>query len=360
MNDKPEQSDKTEEASDRKIQRARQEGDVPKSREVEVVAVILVILVALTLFGPSVGSGFIDTLDRVQSNIHDIPIGASPQDFFERTGAMVRGAAIALGVVFSLLIFAALFAAFVQGSAVFAPKRVQPKLSRISIPDGFKRLFSMNTIIEAVKGIVKIGAVSVAVLIIFLAKLTEIQASSTIGFNAVPGLIRNVSIQLLTAVLIVVIVIALLDVIYQRWHFRRQMRMTRQEVKDEYRQVEGDPHLRRRLREIRNQRARQRMMASVPDATVVVTNPTHYAVALKYETGENGAPLCVAKGVDFIAEKIRQVAQAHDVPLVANPPLARTLYETVAIDDEIPEKHYKAVAEIIIYVNRLREQRRGL
>lgn len=360
MNDKPEQSDKTEEASDRKLRQARSEGQVAKSREVEVVGIILVILIVLTLFAPALSTDFLAVLLSLQSNLDQVPVAATPTETFRIIGAQVSGVALALAIVFSLLVAAALFAAFSQGSVVFAPKKVQPKLSNISIPGGFKRLFSINTFVELIKGIVKIGAVGTAVAIIFFAKLDDIQAAATFDFNAVPGLMRTVSIQLLAAVLIVVVIIALLDVIFQQWQFKRQMRMTRQEVKDEHRQVEGDPHVRRRLREIRNQRARQRMMAAVPDSTVVVTNPTHYAVCLKYAPEKSNAPICVAKGVDFIAAKIRQVAEANDVPLVANPPLARVLYETVDIDDEIPEEHYKAVAEVIIYVNRLKESRQGV
>jgi len=158
---------------------------------------------------------------------------------------------------------------------------------------------------------------------------------------------------MLVAALIVLAIIAALDYFYQRQRYFARHRMSRQELKDEVKQSEGDPQIKARIRQIRLERSRKRMMAAVPEATVVITNPTHYAVALKYESGKMGAPVCVAKGVDHLALSIRQLAKEHDVPIVENPPLARALYAAVELDKEIPQEHYKAVAQVIGYVMRL-------
>jgi flagellar biosynthetic protein FlhB len=163
-------------------------------------------------------------------------------------------------------------------------------------------------------------------------------------------------LRLAFGVVVITTVLALADYLYQRISFRRSMRMTKEEVKEEYRQQEGDPHIKSKLRQLRAERARRRMMAAVPEAAVVVTNPTHFAVALKYEMGAMGAPRVVAKGADLVAQRIREVAKAHGVPLVENPPLARALYATVELDHEIPAEHYKAVAEVISFVLRAKNR----
>jgi flagellar biosynthetic protein FlhB len=163
-------------------------------------------------------------------------------------------------------------------------------------------------------------------------------------------------IKLMTAILSVLVVLAGLDVLFQRWTHYQQMRMSRQEIKDEYKQTEGDPHVRSRMRQLRMERARNRMMQNVPDSTVVITNPTHFAVALKYDPDTMDAPVCVAKGLDLIALKIREIAEGAGVIIVENPPLARTLHKAIEIDEAIPPEHYKAVAEVISYVFRLKKK----
>jgi len=157
-------------------------------------------------------------------------------------------------------------------------------------------------------------------------------------------------VRLMVGVLVIMLVVAVIDVMFQRFEHYKKMRMTKQELKDEYKQTEGDPHVKARLRQLRSERARQRMMQAVPEADVVITNPTHYSVALKYDPDEMEAPLCVAKGVDAVALRIREVAKEHDIELYENPPLARTLFDTVDIDETIPTEHYQAVAEVISYV----------
>lgn len=168
------------------------------------------------------------------------------------------------------------------------------------------------------------------------------------------GFLSFLSLKIMVGACCVMFIVAILDYVYQRFEFMKQMRMSKQEIKDEHKQQEGDPLVKSKLRQIRMERARQRMMANVPSADVVITNPTHFAVALKYDTGIMGAPICIAKGVDTVAFRIRELAEELDIPVVENPPLARALHASVDLDEEIPYEHYKAVAEVISYVYRLK------
>jgi flagellar biosynthetic protein FlhB len=186
------------------------------------------------------------------------------------------------------------------------------------------------------------------------ARVSDFVALAAVDIFAMLDYLRRETVRLTFIVLLIVTVMAAADYVYQRWSFLQQMRMTKQEVKDEHKQTEGDPMIKSRLRSLRMQRARQRMMAAVPKASVVITNPTHYAVALKYDMDAMGAPILVAKGADLIALRIRELADENEVPIVENPPLARALFATVELDQEVPPEHYKAVAEVISYVMKLK------
>src|SRR6185437_3974574 len=241
-----------------------------------------------------------------------------------------------------------------QIGLVFATEKLGFDLSRISPLAGFKRLFSPRSAIEFFKSMAKVAAVSAVAGWMALPSLATLAHMVREPAELMPHELYNLILRLLFGVLAVVTVLALFDYGYQRFSFLRSMRMSKQEVKEENKQAEGDPVIRARLRAIRMNRARKRMMAAVPKASVVITNPTHYAVALQYEMGASGAPKVVAKGTDLVALKIREIAEENDVPIVENPPLARALYGGVEIDREVPPEHYKAVAEIISYVFRLK------
>ena len=237
---------------------------------------------------------------------------------------------------------------------LFAPGAIKPSLSKISLVQGFKRLFSMRSLVEFGKGIAKISIVAIASVIILYPFYQGIEHIITIPVTAVLDEMRDLVIRLMIGVLIIMFIVAMVDLVYQRNEHIKKMRMTKQEVKDEYKQTEGDPHVKSRLRQLRSEKARQRMMQSVPFADVVITNPTHYSIALKYETGEMEAPVCIAKGIDDVALRIREVAKENDIVLYENKPLARALYDTVDIDEMIPAEHFKAVAEVISYVFKLK------
>jgi flagellar biosynthesis protein FlhB len=262
-------------------------------------------------------------------------------------------AAVALPL--GLIALAGLSGGGIQHRPLWSAQPLKPQLSRISPLSGAKRVFGREAFVQFVKGLLKIlivGSVAGAVL---WSDRDRLDGLARLEPAALLPILLVLAMKLLGGVLAIHAFLAAGDAVYQRMAWLKRQRMTKRELKEEYKETEGSPEIKARLRQIRMLRLKKRMIAAVPKATVVVTNPTHYAVALQYETGM-AAPLCVAKGVDALALRIRAVATEHGVPLVENPPLARALHATVDVDQEIPVEHYKAVAEVIGYVLRLRRR----
>jgi flagellar biosynthetic protein FlhB len=252
-----------------------------------------------------------------------------------------------------LLILAALGGSMIQHRLVLSTEPVRPQLSRISPLAGLGRLFSRQALANFAKGLAKLCLVGAILGGLLWPQRRFLSGFISTDLAAILPATRSLAVQMLGAAVAVLAVIATLDYLFQYRQWFDRQKMSLREMKEEYRQSEGDPMVKGKLRQLRNTRMRKRMMAAVPKASVVITNPTHFAVALQYERGMN-APVCVAKGVDLIARKIREVAEAHDIPMVENPPLARALHGTVEIDQEIPQEHYRAVAEVIGYIMKLR------
>ena len=255
----------------------------------------------------------------------------------------------AIGLPLLVLVLAALAGNAVQHKMVWSLDPITPKASKISPLAGFKRLFSAQSLVNFVKGLLKLVIVSGVMFLITWPERDRLDSLMTMDPGMLMSTIRELALKLLAGVVAIMTIVAGLDFAWQRHSWYKRQRMSLKEIKDEYKQSEGDPMVRAKIRQVRSQRSRQRMMAQVPDATVVVTNPTHYAVALKYETGMS-APICVAKGVDVVALRIREIAESNDIPIVENPPLARSLHAAVDLDGMIEPEHYKSVAEIIGYV----------
>ncbi len=341
-------SQKTEEPTQKKLQDARQKGNVANSREVSNAFMLLSGTLAVALWLPKGAASLQRELSRYLAAPHEIRVeAASLQSIYTD---VLLGTGKVLLVPLGLFIFAALASGLVQNGFVLSAERLKPELSKISVLKGAKRLFSMTSVVELLKGLLKIsvvGAVAVAVVLPVFDLLPIVPASS---IPASLKLLHEIAVKILVSVVAVVAVMAVADVLYQRFEHAKKLRMSKQDIKDESKQSEGDPHVKARLRAIRNERARQRMMQAVPTSDVVITNPTHYAVALKYETGSMGAPVLVAKGVDEVARRIRECAEENNIPIVENPPVARALHAGVELDQEIQAEHYQAVAEIIAYV----------
>jgi flagellar biosynthetic protein FlhB len=259
----------------------------------------------------------------------------------------------AVAVPFALIALAAVAGNMVQHRLVWSTEGLKPKFSKISPAAGFGRLFSKVALANFVKGLIKLTLLGAVMTAILWPKRHQFDALVTMDPAVVLPLVKSLTLELLGTVVAILAIVAAADYLFQYRTWYERQKMSLREMKEEFRQTEGDPAVKAKIRQLRVERSRKRMMADVPKASVVITNPTHFAVALQYEKGMN-APVCLAKGADNIAFKIREVAEANNVPVVENPPLARALYATVEIEDEVPPEHYKAVAEVIGYVMRLK------
>jgi flagellar biosynthetic protein FlhB len=346
--EQPDNSQKTEDPTAKKLDEARKKGQVPLSREVNN---FIMLLASTILIGTAASVMFAD--------LYHIMYAYVEQSYAMPTGP--GGLSITLGVGFQkvfmvmllpmlVLMVAAFIGPFGQVGPLLAPELIKPDLSKISPIKGFQRLFSKRSIIEFVKGILKIGLVGLVGVIILKPYMNSIDHMVGLPIPMLMDEIKMLIIKMMIGILFVILVIAAFDLVYQRFEHMQKMRMTKQELKDEYKQTEGDPQVKARLRQLRNERARRRMMQAVPRADVVIVNPTHYSIALEYKPDTMDAPVCIAKGLDDIALKIREVAKAHNIILYENPPLARSLYDVVELDEAIPAEQYKAVAEVISFV----------
>lgn len=346
------QSQKTEEPTQHRLNEAEKKGQIAYSREVNNFFVMLALALMIAWIFPGMMVKAYHELGSFVTRPHDIII--SPESLRNLMSELLGDMAVLLVAPLTLIVLLVIGAAAMQSKFIFAVERIKPKMEKISILKGAKRMFSMRSVVEFLKGCIKIGIIGfVAVMAVYddLPRMEQLP-----GYDLMDTLqyLSALALKIMVGACCVMFVVAILDYAYQRFEYMKQMRMSKQEIKDEHKQQEGDPHVKGKLRQLRMERARQRMMANVPSADVVITNPTHYAVALKYETGLMRAPVLVAKGVDAVAFRIRDLAGEHDIPIVENPPLARALHANVDLDEEIPYEHYKAVAEVIGYVYRLK------
>jgi flagellar biosynthetic protein FlhB len=255
------------------------------------------------------------------------------------------------------MVAAAIASGWVQHGPIASVDKIMPKLENLSLLKGLGRLFSLRSIVEFAKGVLKMAIVGSVAFALVAPEIDGITASIELEPAALLHFIWIMSLRLMGGVCAIITVIAGIDYRYQQYEFQKSMRMSKQEIKDEHKQTDGDPMIKGRLRQLRLERARKRMMAAVPEADVVITNPTHFAVALKYDTETMDAPMLTAKGADNIAQRMREVAKEYDIPIVENPPLARAIHAGVEVDQHIPETYYRAVAEVIGYVWRLKGKR---
>ena len=348
MSEDADKSSKTEEPTAKKLADAREQGTVAVSREVNTWMLLMAGGVALVMFLPDIAEDFRFMLLKFIEQPHTIPFDA--ENMHVVMSKILMDFLRILSIPFILFVVVAIGAGILQNGVNFSPKALEPKISKFSPKTGAKRIFSGRQVIEFVKGILKIVIVGTVAAIPLIPTFKRIDTLPTYDIVTLPGQLHELVFILFTGVLAVLAVIAIIDLIYQRWEHSRSLRMTKQEVKDEHKSTEGDPTAKQRLRKVRVERAQRRMMQAVPDADVVVTNPTHFAVAMKYNPEEMSAPVVVAKGQDLVAFKIREIAEENDITIVENKPLAQALYFGVDIDEEVPEEHYKAVAEIISYV----------
>ncbi|GAA6210437.1 flagellar biosynthesis protein FlhB [Hyphomicrobiales bacterium 4NK60-0047b] len=353
MPDEPDESEKTEDPSEKKLKDAFEKGNVVKSQEVNSWFMLTAATLVILIFSTGMSSDLAQTLKSYLENAHTYSMDGRGGSVFLSSVMWAVFAAISLP--FLVFIVAALAGNVVQHGLLFQTETMTPKLSKISPLAGFKRLFSMTSLVNFLKSLVKLTIVTLLIVLVMWPSQDSLEVMVSMDLAALLPHVKVLSLKILGAVVALYSVVAIADYAYQRQQWWNKLKMTMQEVKDEYKQQEGDPIVKAKIRQIRMERGRKRMMAAVPEASVVITNPTHYAVALKYDKAMP-APICVAKGVDALALKIREIAEEHEIPRVENRPLARALHSVVEIDQEIPPEHYKAVAEVIGFVMRQKQR----
>ena len=355
MSEQPDKDQKTHEPTQKKLDDARKKGEVATSPEMRHAMMFLAMFTVFATIGVQTLSGMGRLFVGLWGGAHDLRVEPQGAQRFATALFAELGQVLApmLGILFgfAVLIF------FVQGRPTVAWARMKPKWSKVSPFSGLGRIFGPKGLVEFAKTLAKFAFVITVVLIVLWPKAVALDDMVGISPEGLLATIGSLIMTMLKAVLILVAALALFDFLYQRRSFAARMRMTLQELKDEHKQAEGDPQIKARIRSIGIQRSRRRMMAAVPEASVVITNPTHYAVALKYDHGKMAAPVVVAKGVDAVALRIRAIATGAGVPVMESPPLARALHAAVEVDHPIPVEHYAAVAEIIGYVMRLARSR---
>src|SRR5215212_7647621 len=351
MADENDSSDKTEDPTQKRLDDAHDRGDVAKSQEVNTWFVIAGATLVLSTLSGSIGGGILMPLRNLIANAGTLR--ADGTALLQLGNTLEVALIAAIGVPLLMLMLAAIAGNMIQHRLVWSGESLKPKFSKVSPGAGFKRVFGKQALANFAKGVFKVVALGAVMTAVLWPERHRLEAFVRFDPAAIMGVTTGLTVHLMGAVVAMLAAVAIADYFFQYRQWFERQKMSLQEMKEEFKQSEGDPHIKGRIRQLRQARMKKRMMAAVPKASVVITNPTHYSVALRYEQGM-GAPVCVAKGMDNIALKIREVAKEHGIPIVENVPLARALHATVEIDEEVPEEHYRAVAEVIGYVMRLK------
>jgi len=356
VSERPDSSERTEEPTPKKIDDALEKGQTPFSREAPAFASMVGILIVFALVAAEQTSRLTRALAALHDKAGEIALsggGDAGAVFLE----VYRASALfVIPVVIVLAIFGVV-AALAQSPPRLVGERVRPKLERISLVAGARRILGSRGLMEFARSLFKFAMVATVAVLTLSAELPNVVRAAFVDPTLLPHQILQIATRLLAVVCVATVVLVAVDLAYTRFKWRRDLRMTRREVKDELKQSEGDPILKARMRSVQQGRARRRMLTNVPNATVVIANPTHFAVALHYERGQGGAPLVVAKGLDLVALRIREIAEENEIPVVEDPPLARALYDAAQVDRAIPEEFYRAVAQILYFL--YTHERRG-
>ena len=348
--------ERTEEATPRRLQQAKEKGQVARSKELASASVLIVGAVSLMWFGESLARALFSIMSRLfalkRDEIFDVA------KLFDIAGGALASLLLPLLLILLTLFIAAVIGAAGVGGISFSAEAAMPKLSKMNPLSGLKRMVGLQSWVELVKSILKVGLVTgVAIYLIQASQADLIQLSMDVYpqniFHALDILLNFV--LLISCSLLIVVAI---DIPFQIWQHADQLKMTKQEVKDEYKDTEGKPEVKGRIRMLQREAAQRRMMADVPQADVIVTNPEHFSVALRYQQKTDRAPVVVAKGTDHIAMKIREIAREHDIAIVPAPPLARALYYTTELEQQIPDALFTAVAQVLAFVFQLKQYRK--
>ncbi|MGE4318279.1 MAG: flagellar biosynthesis protein FlhB [Deferribacterales bacterium] len=345
-------SEKTEDPTGKRLSDARNEGNTPKSREVSTALLLLSSAVFFNFYTPY----FMKGLGRIMRELLSLPhFELTTTNVYKLLFFTIRESTFVVAPFFLMIGVVAYASNVMQVGFVFTPKALKLSLERLDPIKGFGKFFNKKSLVELMKSLFKIFAIGWFAYYIVKKKMEVIVALADAEAIAIMTYLGQLIYEIMWKISLLALILAMIDYVYQRYQHKQDLKMSKQEVKDEFKQMEGDPQIKGRIRKMQREMARRRMMDDVPKADVVVTNPTHYAVALKYNPGVDRAPVCVAKGQRLMALKIREVAKENGILVHEDPPIARSLFKTVDIGDEIPENLYKAVAEILSLVQKFRK-----
>ncbi|MFI3241976.1 MAG: flagellar biosynthesis protein FlhB [Alphaproteobacteria bacterium] len=346
---------KTEDPSQRKLEKAQEEGNTAMSQEAKTFIMMLGMIFVVWFIIPLMFKWYYHLTVKFIHNAGQMNVDERAVQLLASNTAI--GIVKILAIPFAIFIVLGVVSSISQTGFVFAPQKLMPNWEKLNIFKGITEFITMKKVVESLKGILKISAVAFVSIKVVTPYIDDVVLMPSMETYAILGLIHKVVLLLIFTVAIAVLLIAAFDFFYQKYAFYKKMRMTKQEVKEEYKQQEGDPIIKSRQRALRNERAKRRMMDNVKKSDVVIVNPTHFAVALEYKMDKMNVPVVSAKGVDHLALRIRKTAEDNDIPVIENPPLARALHASVEIDQPIPEEHFKAVAEVISYVMQLKQEK---
>lgn len=356
MSNETEQQDKTEQATPTRIQKARDEGQIARSRELTTFFMLLAGILSLWMLGSHIKEHMITLIE--QAMLFDHRVGFDLKVAVMKFSIAGRSALFALAPFLLVMVVVALVAPGALGGWVFSAKSLEPKLSKLNPLAGFKKMLSMQTVIEFLKAIAKSTLVGVIAILVLKADIAKVMSVSGMGLEQGLATMFAIIIKGCALIAFSLILVAAIDVPFQMHTHFKKLKMTKEEIKKEHKDTDGDPHLKAKIRAQQQAVAQSRMMASVPTADVIITNPTHFSVALKYGETDSGAPRVVAKGQDLVAQRIREIGNENDVPRIEAPPLARALYWNVDIEHEIPAELYTAVAEVLAWVYEIQRVKR--
>jgi flagellar biosynthetic protein FlhB len=349
--------EKTEQPTGHKLSQARAKGQVPKSMEISAAFVLLISCGALFLLGPM---GW----DRLVAQYHYflarvVDFSGTPGDLMAITVYAIKEIIIiTIPLALIVLISSILINLYQLGGFMVVMDNLVPKLDKLNFIKGFGRFFTVRTVVECLKSIFKMCIIFAVGYLVISSHLDDFILMSDMAPIVIALLVLKISLEIFLKTCLLLLILAAMDYGYQRWQFMEDMKMTKQEVKDEYKQIEGDPIVKNRIRQAQREASKRRQLNDVPKADVVITNPTHYAVALLYDKEKAPAPVVLAKGQDFLAQRIKEIAKENKVPIIENRPLAQALYKSVEVGEIIPEEFYKAVAEVLSYVYRVKGRRK--
>ncbi|WP_044337387.1 flagellar biosynthesis protein FlhB [Rossellomorea aquimaris] len=346
--------EKTEKATPKKRDDARKKGQTSKSQDVNTAIILLAVFLFLTFSASYIGDIVFDLFNQTFQEYMLMELTENTVQIL--TMDIMKEIALLLGPIMLVALLAGLFSNYIQVGVMFTTKPLEPKLEKIDPIKGFKRIFSLRAIVELLKSILKISFVGAITFVILWKNIDQVLSLSFKSVGDSLATMASLTVQMGIAASLALLFLSLFDFLYQKYDFEKNIRMSKQDLKDEHKNIEGDPLIKSKIKQRQREMAMRRMMQEVPDADVVITNPTHFAIALKYDEKKMDAPYVVAKGVDYLAQKIKYIANENDVVLVENRPLARSLYDSAEIGDAVPEEFFKAIAEILAYVYRIKNQ----